>query len=61
MSSTTTVKDPVCGMYVDKEGGVLKSEYKGQLYLFCGATCKEKFDADPEEYAGKAAGSMGWL
>lgn len=55
------MKDPVCGMDVDKEGGGLKSEYKGQLYLFCGVKCKEKFDADPEEYAGKAAGSMGWL
>ncbi len=61
MLSTTKLKDPVCGMDVDQEGGGLKTAYKGQLYLFCGAKCKEKFDADPEEYAGKAAGSMGWL
>jgi len=29
------------------------SEYQGQTYYFCGSACKEKFDVNPAEYAGK--------
>ncbi len=47
-------KDPVCGMDV-----VLPSKYvserQGEVYAFCAAGCKTKFDADPAKYAGEEA------
>lgn len=44
------VKDVVCGMTVDTETAQHKSEYKGQTYYFCSASCKREFDQDPESY-----------
>jgi Cu+-exporting ATPase len=46
--------DVVCGMQVDPESATETSEYKGRTYYFCSRECKEKFDANPEQYA-KAA------
>ena len=43
-------RDPVCGMTVDRFKTQFRSEYEGQMYYFCGAGCKAKFDADPEQY-----------
>lgn len=45
-----TTVDPVCGMTVDPRTTELRSEYRGQLYYFCGAGCKKSFDAGPERY-----------
>lgn len=45
-------KDPVCGMQVD-ERNAPTSTYKGQTYAFCEQECKDKFDANPDQYAGK--------
>jgi YHS domain-containing protein len=42
-------RDPVCGMTVDR-GKSLTSEWRGETYYFCGAGCKRRFDADPEQY-----------
>jgi Cu+-exporting ATPase len=28
-------------------------EYEGRTYYFCSAGCREKFEANPKEYAGK--------
>ena len=56
MKATTAVKDPVCGMDVDMATAAGKTEYKGQTYYFCAATCKGKFDLHPEQYVGKSAG-----
>jgi len=47
-------KDPVCGMTVDEAKAKGKSEYQGRTYYFCAPGCKTKFDAKPEQYAGKA-------
>lgn len=44
------VKDPVCGMEVEK--GNICSSYEGNKYCFCSPACKEKFDANPTEYIG---------
>jgi Cu+-exporting ATPase len=44
-------RDPVCGMEVDisqPKGGTALHE--GQLYRFCNTKCREKFEADPEQY-----------
>ena len=45
-------KDPVCGMQVDPESAVGRSEYKGKQYFFCSSGCKQRFDADPAEFIG---------
>jgi Cu+-exporting ATPase len=44
-------KDPVCGMIVDEKKSKFKSEHGGDMYYFCSASCKQKFDADPLKYA----------
>ena len=44
------VRDPVCGMEIEKEEAVASSQYKGKEYFFCAPSCKEKFDENPEKY-----------
>ena len=48
--STTTVKDPVCGMDVDPTTAAGKSAYGGTEYYFCSTGCKQKFDQAPETF-----------
>jgi Cu+-exporting ATPase len=55
MTTTTVVNDPVCGMDIDPATADRRTEHKGQTYYFCGATCKEKFDANPEQYVNQPA------
>ncbi len=43
-------RDPVCGMMVASGRAAGKSEYRGEVYYFCSAGCREKFDADPESF-----------
>jgi len=50
--------DPSCGMTVDEGSSKARgfsSEYKGKTYYFCSRECKEKFDKDPLQLAGKPA------
>ena len=42
--------DPVCGMKVKRETAKHRFEYRGEEYLFCGARCRERFEADPEKF-----------
>ena len=42
--------DPVCGMKVKRETAKHRFEYKGTEYLFCGARCRERFQANPESF-----------
>ena len=42
--------DPVCGMEVDEDTAVAKSEYKGKTYFFCTLACKNDFDENPEVF-----------
>lgn len=44
------VKDPVCGMTIDRSSAKGKSEYEGKTYYFCSDGCKKKFDAEPKKY-----------
>ncbi|MBE0426802.1 MAG: YHS domain-containing protein [Nitrospirae bacterium] len=46
-------KDPVCNMNVDEKKASVTSVYKGVTYYFCAASCKEKFEKDPEKFAAK--------
>ena len=42
--------DPVCGMKVDPATAKHRFSYHGQDYFFCGARCRERFEADPEKF-----------
>jgi uncharacterized membrane protein YraQ (UPF0718 family)/YHS domain-containing protein len=48
------VKDPVCGMSVDRHGGGPTSTHGEHTFHFCGAGCKTSFDADPGRYIHRA-------
>jgi YHS domain-containing protein len=39
--------DPVCRMEVDPKQAAGQSTYRGQVYYFCAASCKEQFDREP--------------
>src|SRR5688572_28627253 len=41
--------DPICGMTVDPATAAGSHEHRGQRYYFCGASCLERFKADPEK------------
>lgn len=41
------VKDPVCGMKIEKKNAAGTSYYKGKRYYFCSRSCKENFDTFP--------------
>lgn len=44
------VKDPVCGMEIEKSGAKGPVEYKGNKYYFCADECRKKFEKEPTEY-----------
>ncbi len=48
-------KDPVCGMDVNEKQAKAKADYQGQTYYFCSDGCKQKFQANPQQYAKKTA------
>lgn len=50
--AANALKDPVCGMEV-KPQSAFHSQYKGITYYFCGAHCKDKFSANPEQYVAQ--------
>jgi len=52
MSTSTQVKDPVCGMAVAPESAAGTAGYAGETYHFCSAACKQRFEADPRAYVG---------
>jgi len=45
-------KDPVCGMTVDPSRSAGTHVHAGRTYYFCGKSCRERFRARPDEYAG---------
>ena len=49
------VKDLVCGMDVETATAAGHSEHKGHTYYFCGVSCKQKFDLNPEQYFDKSS------
>jgi YHS domain-containing protein len=52
MSETTrtTVKDPVCGMMIEKQGAPAQIQHQGQVYYFCSVQCRDEFVSSPEQY-----------
>ncbi|MFQ6000471.1 MAG: methylenetetrahydrofolate reductase [NAD(P)H] [Anaerolineae bacterium] len=49
------VKDPVCGMELDKKKTAGVFNYRGATYYFCSNACHKKFKKNPEEYLKPAA------
>jgi Cu+-exporting ATPase len=43
--------DPVCGMEISRADAVAATDHHGTLYFFCSTDCKQRFDADPGQYA----------
>jgi YHS domain-containing protein len=41
--STDTVRDPVCGMYMDPRLA-LRMQHKGSDVFFCSETCRQKYE-----------------
>ncbi len=45
--------DPVCNMTVDTATARYKTEYAGETYYFCTASCQRSFEKDPDRYLVK--------
>lgn len=45
-----TVKDPVCGMKVDRASAKHMARHGGEKFYFCSSGCQNKFEAEPEKY-----------
>jgi len=50
------VKDPVCGMELEAASAAETREFRGKTYYFCSSSCADKFDKEPEKYAGAPGG-----
>jgi len=46
--------DPVCGMTVEVATARYTSQYQGQTYYFCAASCKRSFEKEPGKYITQA-------
>ena len=51
--------DPVCGMQVDPGDAAGQTDYQGRTYYFCSASCKDRFESDPQQYAAGSGESTG--
>ena len=47
------VKDPVCGMEIEKGAAKGPVEHMGKAFYFCSEGCKEKFEKEPMKYMPK--------
>jgi Cu+-exporting ATPase len=55
------VRDPVCGMTPNVDAAKTKDNfvtYQGTDYYFCSASCKVKFEAEPEKYLTAPSASL---
>ena len=52
---SAATRDPVCGM-IPKPGTPHRFAHNGEEVLFCSASCKAKFEADPTRYTRSADG-----
>ena len=49
------VRDPVCGMELERADAVGASDYRGQVYFFCSDDCKQRFLAAPSSFVSAAS------
>ena len=54
-ATTDLVKDPVCGMRVDRHTTEHHTEHDGRTFYFCSAHCRSRFEAGPGEFVKAAA------
>lgn len=53
------VKDPVCGMAVDPSKTEFTVHHGGQIYYFCSAHCRNRFEDDPDTVLGGGTDAEG--
>jgi P-type Cu+ transporter len=46
-----TVRDPVCGMDIDRATAAASEQYQSTTYYFCSESCHQQFVAGPEQFA----------
>jgi P-type Cu+ transporter len=46
------IRDPVCGMTIDRKTGV-KDSFENRDYYFCSEECQHRFEKEPSKYATK--------
>lgn len=47
------IKDPVCGMDIEKETAKGPVEHMGKTFYFCSEGCKNNFEKEPMKYMSK--------
>ncbi|GMU82515.1 MAG: YHS domain-containing protein [Phycisphaerales bacterium] len=47
------IRDPVCGMAINKNWAAASAEHAGRTYYFCIEECRRRFEQEPERYAGR--------
>ncbi len=47
------IRDPVCGMQIEKEKAKGPVNHMGQSVYFCSDSCKSKFQKEPMKYMNK--------
>jgi Cu+-exporting ATPase len=50
-----SMRDPVCGMFVDPHTARHRHAHEGRTYYFCSAGCLSRFASDPKKYLDKAS------
>ena len=48
-----SVKDPVCGMWIDPQKAAASVEHDGRTYYFCADGCRNAFEKQPELYLSR--------
>jgi xanthine dehydrogenase accessory factor len=54
-AASSLATDPVCGMAVDVAEARFSTTYKRSTFYFCGAGCRDRFQAKPSEFFGAVA------
>jgi Cu+-exporting ATPase len=55
----TTVRDPVCGMDMNRSDAIAMRQVNGTTYYFCSHDCAVAFDAEPSRYIAPASATTG--
>jgi Cu+-exporting ATPase len=53
------VKDPICGMMIERSSAAGTSRYQSETYYFCSTECLRQFEANPAKYVGSATAERG--
>ncbi len=53
LTASNSANDPVCGMTVVPSKAKGTSDYQKKQYYFCSTKCKQRFDANPQEFLNK--------